>query len=213
MKQKHTLRIIGVILVAVAIVLAMPRLFTESFTKEKWDNATPAMRDRLMDSLARSGTLIGLTEEEVYAMLGEPDGSSSGQAIYYFRTEDHPRPCLTFSFSHDGHVAARNLYAMSETTSNSKFDAEAWRDGSPSVRLSMVRDLVATHQLARMSREEVYALLGHPDRETLTGPKVWYCRRYYGENGEIRKRHAGASKCLYIYFREGRVEDAKFTGS
>ena len=211
--QKYVLPIFALVLTVAAVALVLPRFLPESFTKKKWDNATPARRDRLLHGLARSGILIGLPEEEIYAMLGKPDGSSSGQAIYYFRTEGHPRPCLAFSFSRDGHVTARNLYAVSGTTSNSEFDAESWRDGSPPVRLSMVRDLLATHQLAGMSREEVYALLGNPDRETQTEPKVWYCRTYYGENGEIKKRLAGASKCLYLYLRDGRVADAKFTGS
>ena len=52
MKQKHTIIIIGVMLVVAVIVYAMPRLLAEPFTKSKWDNATPEMRDRLLDGLA-----------------------------------------------------------------------------------------------------------------------------------------------------------------
>ena len=64
-----------------------------------------------------------------------------------------------------------------------------------------------------MHRDLLYQLLGEPDRETETGPKVWYTRRYYDEDGIMRKRYAGASKCLYVRFRDAQVYDAEFTGS
>jgi hypothetical protein len=97
---------------------------------------------------------------------------------------------------------------MGGTTSDSDFDAELWLRGTPAQRLSMVRDLVASYALEGMSREDLYGFLGNPDHETPTGPKVWYCGRYYGENGEIRERHAGMSRCLYMLFFDGRVEKA-----
>ncbi len=213
MKQKHALTISGVILIVVVIVFAMPRLSTESFTKDKWDNATPGTRDRLMDGLARSGILVGLSEEEVYEMLGDPDGSSHGRAMYYFRDEGRSHPCLILSFTRDGNVASESLSSMDGTTSTDAFNEETWRGGTPAERLSMVRDLLASHRCRGMSRLELYAFLGKPDRETPRGPTIWYCRRYYDESGDLKKRYAGASKCLYIVLRDQHVEQAEFKGS
>lgn len=79
MKQVKLIGVAILILVGVAVVIVCwPS--NEPFTKEKWINATPQMRDRLMESLARGGILIGLTEKEVYEMLGDPGGSSHGRA-------------------------------------------------------------------------------------------------------------------------------------
>ncbi|UCC31605.1 MAG: hypothetical protein JSU86_04860 [Phycisphaerales bacterium] len=212
MKEVKLIGVAILILVGVAVgILCWPS--NKPFTREKWINATPQMRDRLLESLARSGILIGLTEKEVYEKLGDPDGSSHGRAMYYFRDEGRSRPCLMFRFSRDGHVESRGLWSMGGTTSDAEFDAETWRHGTPADRLSMVRDLIASHPLEGMHRDDLYGLLGNPDRETPTGPKVWYCRRYYGENGEIKRRYAGISKCLYIWFSNGTVEEVRFTGS
>lgn len=205
---------VAVVFVPVAVaVLYVWRPFHEPFTRERWVEATPQVRDRLLAELADSGILLGLTEEEVYDLLGEPDGGSDAQAVYEFRHEGRSRPCLIFRFNGGERVESQRLSSMEGTTSLSRFEAETWRFGTPADRLSMVRDLVASHSLEGMHRDELYALLGDPDRETPIGPSVWYTRRYYDPNGEIRKRHAGASKCLYINFRDGRIESAAFKGS
>ena len=211
--MKHV-KAIAVVLVLVAItVLAVWRPFHEPFTREKWMDATPQMRDRLLAELANSKMLVGLTEEEIYDLLGEPDGASHGQAMYYFRHNGRSRPCLIFRFTRDGHVESRRLSSMGGTTSRSKFEAETWRSGTPADRLSMVRDLISSQSLEGRHRDGLYVLLGDPDRETSTGPNVWYTRRYCDVTGEIKKRNAGASKCLYIHFRGGKVENAEFKGS
>ena len=203
------------ILVAVAIgVVAVWRSFHEPFTKEKWIHATPQMRDRLMEGLAESGMLMGLTEGEVYELLGEPDGASHGGVSYALSHErGWSGPCLLFAFTRDGYVESAGLSSMGGTVSHANFEAEVWRDGTPADRLSMVRDLIASQPLEGMHSEDLYRLLGKPDHEPPTGHNIWFSRRYYGENGEIKKRLAGASKCLYIRFRDGRVEQARFTGS
>ena len=90
MKQKHALTVVGVLLLVVVIVFAMPRLLSESFTKDKWNNATPEMRERLMDGLARSGKLVGLSEEVVVEMLGDPDGTGAFR-VHELRVKDHWR--------------------------------------------------------------------------------------------------------------------------
>ena len=213
MKQKHVLPIFGIILVVVMVLLAMPSLLTEAFTKEKWDNATPNMRDRLMDGLARSGMLVGLSEEEVYEMLGDPDGSKHGRAMYYLRDEGQSGPCLILSFTRDGNVASESLSSMGDTTSHDAFDEETWQCGTPSKRLSMVQDLIASNRLRGLSRLEVYELLDTPDWETPGGPTIYYCGRYYDESGELKKRYAGISRCLYIELRDKYVEKAEFKGS
>ncbi len=121
MKNRGVRRVLGVVVLVVAILAGSRWFSNERFTKEKWINATPEMRDRLLQSLARSGILNGRTEQNVYEMLGEPDGASDG--------------------------------------------------------------------------------------------RVWYCRKYYDENGELKNRFAGMSKCLYISFQDGQVAKAEFTGS
>lgn len=126
MKGKKLL-VISVVVVLLGTIFAIRILSIEAFTTDKWTNATPEMRDRLLDSLARGGRLIGLTEAEVTTMLGTPDGSSPSRGPYL--------------------------------------------------------------------------------------PKIWYTRRYYSEDGELKKRRAGISRCLYLRFRDGRVEKAEFVGS
>ncbi len=205
---------IAVVVLLVAVgVFAVWQPFREPFTREKWTDATPRMRDRLLAELARSEMLVGLTEQEVYNLLGDPDGESHGKAMYYFRLEGRSRPCLIFRFTRDGYVQSRGLSSMGGTTSSSKFEDETWRNGTPADRLSMVRDLIASHSLEGTHRNDLYALLGDPDRETSTGPLVWYCKRYHDKNGEIKKRLAGASRFLSIHFQDGKVQDVQFAGS
>ena len=120
---------------------------------------------------------------------------------------------LILSFARNGTVASESLSSMGGTTSTDAFDEKTWRGGTPVRRLSMVRDLVASHRLRGISRSQLHECLGKPDRETPSGPMVWYCGRYYDENGRLKKRYAGASKCLYISLRDQHVEKAEFEGS
>ncbi len=213
MKSKKLRAIVGVVVVLIVVIFVVRSLSSESFTADKWANATPAMRDRLLEGLARDGILVGLSDEVVVEMLGDPDGSSYGRAMYYFRNEGRSRPCLVLSFAHDYTVASESLSSMGRTTSTEAFDEKTWRAGSPAKRLSMVRDLVASDRLKGMSRSQLHECLGKPDRETPSGPTIWYTKRYYDESGELKKRNAGGSKCLYIEFRSQRVVKAEFKGS
>lgn len=215
-------RLLLVVCLAVACVLGVVLIVTlvpeedvlPGFTFDEWRKAKPEQRDRFMAAIAESGVLVGKTEEEVYALLGEPDGASYGGAVYRLRDESKQcSPALVFRFTRDGRVRSRRLSCMGGTISYGEFNEERWRSGGREDRLAMVRDLVATVALEGMSREELYRLLGSPDQEYDPGPHIQYCQRYYGKDGTIRKGIPGASKCLWLTFSDGRVSHVRYAGS
>jgi hypothetical protein len=192
-------------------------LYNEPFTKEKWNNATPEMRDRLLLSLSRTGILFGLTEQEVYDMLGPPDGSSGGRMVYNLGSPSDsscPPAALVLEFTTDDIMRGQDLSCMGKSQRNDKFSPDAWRSGTSDEKYSMVRDLIASQVLLGLKRQQAIEVLGPPDKNLPTDPtiKVWYTRRYR-QGGEIKKRIAGASRCLYIHIRDGTVEKAEFVGS
>lgn len=206
-----------VLLLGAAAFASYRWLYNEPFTKEKWNNATPAMRDRLLVSLARTEILVGLTEQEVYDMLGPPDGSSGGQIAYYLADQpDSSRfpAALVLGLTKDDVVRVQNLSGMGESQGSDKFIADIWRNAARDARYAMARDLSASQVLLGLKRQEVIELLGAPDRIYPTDPTItiWYTRRYL-QGGEVKKRYAGASRCLYIDIRNGRVAKAEFVGS
>lgn len=213
MRRVKAISIAAVVLLVCMTVLSLCLRDGVEFSKEAWVNATPQLRDRLMEGLAGNRVLVGLSEFEVEAMLGEPDGASFGSAIYYFRPGERSRPCIIFDFTREGIVQSSRLSSMGGTVSEDKFDAEKWRTGKPADRLRMVLDLLATQSLVGMRSDDLYQFLGAPDRLIPTGPRIWYCQRYYGPDGKLRKRFAGASKCLYVFFRDGFAESAEYAGS
>jgi len=187
----------------------------EPFTKEKWDGASPEMRDRLLASLANSRILIGRSEHELYELPGEPDGGRGG-TIAFFLGSSHDancQPSFVVTYGTDQTVQSQNLSCLQEEAGNAIFESGHWRNGTPNDRLAMVRDLIASRHLLGRTREEVRDMLGRPDTDSHTSHlKVWYTRRYL-EDGKIKKRLAGISRCLYIEIRNGRVEKAEFVGS
>ena len=185
-----------------------------SSSAEKWTNATPDNRDALMVVLADGGILEGKTENEVCAMLGEPDHCHFGHANWYFSSAGKRRvsggPAMIVEFTREGVVRSRRLSAMGPVTSNTRFDAERWKTSTSEERGSMVRDFFATTPHEGIPKTQLYRILGPPDKESATGPFLTYMGRCYDEDGNIRKRLFG--KKLYIGLKDGKVSSVVYSG-
>jgi len=95
--------------------------------------------------------------------------------------------------------------------STEQFTEEKWRSATPEMRDRLLLSLGRSGILSGLTKKNVYEMLGEPDGSS--NGRAWYCRRYYGEDGEIKKRFAGISKCLYVSFQNGQVAKVEFTGS
>lgn len=203
----------SLILILLAGVFGYGR--NELFTKQKWDSASPEMRDRLLASLAGSGILIGKSEDELYGLLGVPDGGTRGRWTYFLGKSDGGscQPSFVVTYGIDQTVQSQNLECIQVEAGNAIFVSDLWRNGTRQDRFSMVRNLMASRHLLGRVQDEVTDILGSPDADRVKNHlQVWYTRRYI-EDGKIKKRHAGTSRCLYVDIRDGHVEKAEFVGS
>lgn len=59
------------------------------FDQRKWDRGRPVHRIGMGRTLAADGTLVGLTRDEVRAMLGRPQRDADGEWWYRLGTRGH----------------------------------------------------------------------------------------------------------------------------
>ena len=77
-KGKRQLGIILLcILVGIGIFMLCFSLYRHTFSRQRW-TAEPEYRRYMLASLERRHPLVGMTEEEVTALLGNEDGGQSG---------------------------------------------------------------------------------------------------------------------------------------
>ena len=69
------------------------------------------------------------------------------------------------------------------------FTSAAWADSDTEGRGHMVNDLLARHQLERMTQEEILGLLGAPDG-SMTVEELRQRLEGYGESEEEQRKHA-----------------------
>lgn len=179
--------------VALACIVAwFVREPQEPFDPAKWRRIPHAERAPMADDLVMSRRLIGLTCDEVVAVLGAPD-------VYDFSYKIGARyQNLRFDIDEAGQVVCEARGSES-VKSSATFDASVWH-ATPSVeREPMAVSLSQNPELfTRKSRSQIVAMLGNPD----DGDALRYAMRNMNDAVLVRLRDNRVIRVSY--FKPGR---------